>query len=69
MQIGKSKMASPESLGESSLHHPGLFPQLASQRCVSGWVTEAMGNPPGYVHCTMPMAELRKYPESVSTRI
>ena len=60
MQIGKSKMASPESFGESSLHHPG---------CVSGWVTEAMGNPPGYVHCAMPTAELHKYHESVSTRI
>ena len=31
--------------GNLSLHHPGLFPQLAesgtTQRCVSGWVTEA----------------------------
>ena len=34
-----------------SLHHPGLFPQLAetgtTQRCVSGWVTEAIYVPSG----------------------
>ena len=33
----------------ASLHHQGLFPQLAESGAVSGWVTEAWGMPGGYV--------------------
>ena len=32
---------SPSFLKSGSLHHPGLFPQHATQRCVGGRVTEA----------------------------